>query len=112
VVALALELWVGRDCDRDVQVAGDAAARRGRAAVGKSEPLSAVDARRHLDVDAPDRMHAALAAAALAGREDTAAGGVAGRTGRRGDHLAQDRAAHLPDLARATAHVAAGRVRP
>ena len=112
VVALALELGVGRDRDRDVQVARDAAPRRGRAAVGESEPLSAVDPRRHLDIDAPDRVHATLAAAALAGREDAAAGGTARRARRRSDHLAQDRAAHLPDLTRAAAHVAARRVRP
>ena len=46
VVALALEPRVGRDAHGDVEVAGDAAARRGRAAAGEAQALAVVDARR------------------------------------------------------------------
>ena len=74
-----LELGVRRDRDRDVQVAGDAAARCGRTSVGQSKPLAAVDPGGDLDVDAPERLHAPLAPAVTARRENAAPGGVAGR---------------------------------
>ena len=111
VVALALELGVRRDRDRDVQVAGDAAAGAAGPRSGRRSRWPLVDPGRDLDVDAPERLHPPLAPAVAARREDAAPGGVAGGARRRRDHLAEDRAPYLAYLARAPAHVATGRVR-
>ena len=100
-----------RDAHGDVEVAGDAAARRGRAAARQAEPLAVVDTGGHFDVDRARRAHASVAAALVARSGNAAAGGAARDARRRGDDLAEDRAPHLAHLAGAAAHVAARRVR-
>ena len=70
VVAAALEVAMRGDAHRDVEVAGDAAARRGRAAPGEAQPLTVVDAGGHLDVDRALRVHPPVAAAVAALRRD------------------------------------------
>ena len=112
VVAVALELGVRRDRDRDVQVAGNAAARRGRAPAGAAAAAGRCRPRRE-----PRRRCAARACTRPSPRQSRHGDRmrlpvrVAGRARRRRDHLAEDRAAHLAHLAGAAAHVAAGRVR-
>ena len=99
------------DADGDVEVAGDAAARRGGPAAGEAEPLTVVDARGHLDVDGASTR----ARGRRRGIRGTASGsGCRFRRSdarRRGDDLAEDRAPDLADLAGAAADVATRRVR-
>ena len=63
VVAAAFEPRVRRDAHADVEVAGRAAARRGRTAAREPQPLAVVDARRDLDVDRAVAVDAAVAPA-------------------------------------------------
>ena len=107
VVAFALEARVGGDAHGDVEVAGDPAARCGRASARQAEPLTVVDAGRHFDVDRTRRPHAAVTAALVARRGNAAARRAARDARRRGDDLAQDGTAYLAHLAGAAAHVAA-----
>ena len=110
IVAFALEARIGRDAHRDVEIAGDPTAWRGRASARQAEPLAVVDTGRHLDVDRPRRAHASVASALVARSGNAAAGGAARDARRRGDDLAEDGAADLAHLAGTAAHVAPRRV--
>ena len=107
IVALTFEAWVGRDVQRDVEVARDAATRGRRATPGQAQSLTVVDTGRNLDVDRTRRANPAVATAVATRSGDAAAGGAARDARRRGDDLTEDRATHLTHLTRAAAHVAA-----
>src|SRR5690606_32627910 len=94
---------VGLLVDLDVQVAGGAAAGADLAFAGEADAHAVLDARGHLDGDVPPRAHAALAAALAARVGDDAPVARAGRAGPGGADLAEDRALHDLDLARAAA---------
>src|SRR5262249_14276134 len=102
-VAAAIERCVARDAYDRVEVARRSAARTTRALARQAQPLAFVDARRHFDFDRTRPIDDAHAPAPLAPIRNDLAGRGTRRARRRGDDLAEQRTARLPNLARTLA---------
>src|SRR6185437_8648927 len=110
VVALALEDRVRLLHDLEEQVTGRAAAGADLAFAGELDVRPVFDAGRDPDLHRPPGTHPAVAVAlrARAGQDGPVAAAV--RAGLGGDHLAEERLAHLADLAAPRADLAGLRV--
>src|SRR5204863_6654794 len=95
----------------DVEVTGNATARRGRPPAGETEPLAVVDTRGYLDVDRPGCPDASVTSTVATRTGDAAARRAARDARCRGDDLAEDGAPDLAYFAGTTTHVAARGVR-
>ena len=106
VVAVALEARIFLDVEDRDQIAGRAVARTRYALAPQREVMMIGDARGHVDLNRLLAFHAPVAAAARAGAVEDGAFARAGRTGRHGEELPEQRLGVVAHLATPTARPA------